>query len=141
MTSINYIEEDICWYESRENNYRFYEKELTLKEMFVMKKDNKKLLEEVINDRLKKSLVDNPDIASAAFEDAMQAIDRQNELDKDKKDRMVKVVEIGMAVVAAPLIEAACKKGFARMICEFEEDHIFTTMAGKSLSALFKFRK
>ena len=109
--------------------------------MFVMKKDNKKLLEEVINDRLTKSLGENPDEASAAFEEAMQAIDRQNELDKDKKDRAVKVVEIGMAVVAAPLIEAACKKGFARMICEFEEDHIFTTMAGKSLSALFKFRK
>lgn len=141
MILINYIEEDIYYYESRENNYCFYEKELTLKEMFVMKKDNKKLLEEVINDRLTKSLGDNPDEASAAFEEAMQAIDRQNELDKDKKDRMVKVVEIGMAVVAAPLIEAACKKGFARMICEFEEDHIFTTMAGKSLSSLFKFRK
>lgn len=141
MTSISYIEEDICYYESRENNYCFYEKELTLKEMFVMKKDNKKLLEEVINDRLTKSLGENPEEATAAFEEAMQAIDRQNELDKDKKDRMVKVVEIGMAVVAAPLIEAACKKGFARMICEFEEDHIFTTMAGKSLSALFKFRK
>lgn len=141
MILINYIEEDIYYYESRENNYCFYEKELTLKEMFVMKKDNKKLLEEVINDRLTKSLGNNPDEASAAFEEAMQAIDRQNELDKDKKDRMVKVVEIGMAVVAAPLIEAACKKGFARMICEFEEDHIFTTMAGKSLSALFKFRK
>ena len=141
MTSINYIEEDIYQYESRENNYCFYEKELTLKEMFVMKKDNKKLLEEVINDRLTKSLGDNPDEASAAFEEAMQAIDRQNELDKDKKDRMVKVVEIGMAVVAAPLIEAACKKGFARMICEFEKDYNFTTMAGKSLSSLFKFRK
>lgn len=141
MTLISYIEEDIYYYESRENNHRFYEKELTLKEMFVMKKDNKKLLEDVINDRLTKSLGDDPDEASAAFEEAMQAIDRQNELDKDKKDRVVKVVEIGMAVVAAPLIEAACKKGFARMICEFEEDHIFTTMAGKSLSALFKFRK
>lgn len=141
MILINYIEEDIYYYESRENNYCFYEKELTLKEMFVMNKDNKKLLAEVINDRLTKSLGENPEEATVAFEEAMQAIDRQNELDKDKKDRMVKVVEIGMAVVAAPLIEAACKKGFARMICEFEEDHIFTTMAGKSLSALFKFRK
>ena len=141
MILINYIEEDIYYYESRENNYCFYEKELTLKEMFVMNKDNKKLLAEVISDRLTKSLGENPDEATAAFEEAMQAIDRQNELDKDKKDRVVKVVEIGMAVVAAPLIEAACKKGFARMICEFEEDHIFTTMAGKSLSALFKFRK
>lgn len=106
-----------------------------------MKKDNKKLLDEVINDRLTKSLGDNPDEASAAFEEAMQAIDRQNTLDKDNKDRLVKVVEIGVTVVAAPLIEAACKKGFARMICQFEEEHVFSTMAGKSLSALFKFRK
>ena len=106
-----------------------------------MKKDNKKLLDEVINDRLTKSLGDNSDEASAAFEEAMQAIDRQNTLDKDKKDRLVKVVEIGVTVVAAPLIEAACKKGFARMICQFEEEHVFSTMAGKSLSALFKFRK
>ena len=106
-----------------------------------MKKENKKLLEEVINNRLTKSLEDNPDEAKAAFEEAMQAIDRQNEMDKDKRDKVIKVLEIGTAVVAAPLIEAACKKGFARMICEFEKDYNFTTMAGKSLSALFKFRK
>ena len=106
-----------------------------------MKKENKKLLEEVINNRLTKSLEDNPDEARAAFEEAMQAIDRQNEMDKDKRDKAIKVLEIGTAIVAAPLIEAACKKGFARMICEFEKDYNFTTMAGKSLSALFKFRK
>ncbi len=106
-----------------------------------MNKENKKLLAKVINDRLTKSLGDNPDEASAAFGEAMEAIDRQNTLDKDKKDRIVKVVEIGVTVVAAPLIEAACKKGFAHMICEFEKDYNFTTMAGKSLSALFKFRK
>lgn len=120
-----------------------------------MNEDNKKLLEEVINDRLKKSLGENPGEASAAFEEAMKAIDRQNELDKTKndldgiknerdsknRDRLVKVVEIGAVVVAAPLIEAACKKGFAYMICEFEKDYSFTTMAGKSLSSLFKFKK
>ena len=106
-----------------------------------MNKENKKLLAEVINDRLKKSLEENPDEAKAAFEEAMQAIDRQNEIDKDKRDKIVKVLEIGTAVVAAPLIEAACKKGFAHMICEFEKDYNFTTMAGKSLSSLFKFRK
>ena len=106
-----------------------------------MKKENKKLLEEVINNRLTKSLEDNPDEARAAFEEAMQAIDRQNEMDKDKRDKVIRVLEIGTAVVAAPLIEAACKKGFARMICEFEKDYNFTTMAGKSLSSLFKFRK
>ena len=105
-----------------------------------MKKENKKLLEEVIKDRLTKSLGDS-DEASEAFREAMEAIDRQNTLDKDSKDRMVKFVEIGTAVVLAPLIEAGCKKAFAHMICEFEKNDSFTTMAGKSLSGLFKFRK
>jgi hypothetical protein len=128
---------------------------IDLKGEVNMNEDNKKLLEEVINDRLKKSLGENPDEAAAAFEEAMKAIDRQNELDKTKndldgiknerdsknRDRLVKVVEIGAVVVAAPLIEAACKKGFAYMICEFEKDYSFTTMAGKSLSSLFKFKK
>ena len=109
--------------------------------MFVMNKDNKKLLEEVIKDRLTKAKSDNADEAKAAFEDAMQAIDRQTTLDKDKKDRIVKCVEIGTAVVLAPIIEATCKKAFAQVICDFERDNIFTSMAGKSLSGLFKFRK
>ena len=106
-----------------------------------MKKENKKLLDEVIKDRLTKSLGNNPDEASEAFKEAMEAIDRQNTLDKDNKDRMVKFVEIGTAVVLAPLIETGCKKAFAHMICEFEKNDSFTTMAGKSLSGLFKFKK
>ena len=105
-----------------------------------MKKENKKLLEDVIKDRLTKSLGDS-DEASEAFKEAMEAIDRQNTLDKDSKDRIVKFVEIGTAVVLAPLIEVGCKKAFAHMICEFERNDSFTTMAGKSLSGLFKFRK
>lgn len=106
-----------------------------------MKKENKKLLEEVIKDRLTKSLGNDPDEASEALKEAMEAIDRQTVLDKDDKDRIVKFVEIGTAVVLAPLIEAGCKKAFAHMICEFERNDSFTTMAGKSLSGLFKFRK
>jgi uncharacterized protein YpuA (DUF1002 family) len=109
--------------------------------MLVMKKENKKLLEEVIKDRLTKSLGSDPDEASEALKEAMEAIDRQTVLDKDDKDRIVKFVEIGTAVVLAPLIEAGCKKAFAHMICEFERNDSFTTMAGKSLSGLFKFRK
>ena len=106
-----------------------------------MKKENKKLLEEVIKDRLTKSLGSDPDEASEALKEAMEAIDRQTVLDKDDKDRIVKFVEIGTAVVLAPLIETACKQAFAHMICEFERNDSFTTMAGKSLSGLFKFRK
>lgn len=114
---------------------------INLKGEIIMNKENKKLLEEVIKDRLEKSLESDPDEAKTSFEEAMQAIDRQNTLDKDKKDRLVKMLEIGTAVLVAPLIEVACKKGFAHMICEFEKDYNFTTMAGKSLSSLFKFKK
>lgn len=61
---------------------------------------------------------------------------------KDKnKDLIMKAVEIGAAVIAAPLIEAGCKKAFAQMICEFEKDYNFTTLAGKGLSGLFRFKK
>lgn len=106
-----------------------------------MKKDNKALLEEVIQDRLNKSLKAEGEEATAAFNEAMEAIDRQSTLDKETKDIIVKCVEIGAAVILTPLIEAGCKKAFARMLCEFEKDYNFTTMAGKSLSGLFKFRK
>lgn len=106
-----------------------------------MKKENKALLQEVINDRLNKALSENGEESKAAFDEAMEAIDRQQTLDKDTKDRIVKVVEIGAAVLLAPLVEAGCKKAFAHMLCEFEKDYSFTTMAGRSLSGLFKFKK
>lgn len=105
-----------------------------------MKKENKTLLEEVIKDRLERSLDENEKVREEAFKEAMDAIDRQNELDKNNKDRIVKVVEIGAAIIAVPLIEAGCKKAFAKMICEFEKDYTFTTSAGKALGNLFRFK-
>lgn len=63
------------------------------------------------------------------------------EAKKAKKETIIKMVELGATVIAAPLIETGCKKAFAYMLCEFEKDYSFTTMAGKSLSGLFKFRK
>ena len=47
-------------------------KNYILKEMLVMKKENKKLLEEVIKDRLTKSLGNDPDEASEALKEAME---------------------------------------------------------------------
>lgn len=105
-----------------------------------MKKENKALLDEVIKDRLEKSLDEDAENREEAFREAMDAIDRQNELDKNNKDRIVKIVEIGAAIVAVPLIEAGCKKAFAKMICEFEKDYTFTTSAGKTLANLFRFK-
>ena len=107
-----------------------------------MGKKNKALLEEVINDRLNKALENgDEEQANAVFEEAMQAIDRQIELDKNNKDTLVKFVEIGAAVLLAPLVEAGCKKAFAKIICEFEKDYTFTTSAGRALSGLFRFKK
>lgn len=105
-----------------------------------MKKENKALLDEVIKDRLEKSLDEDAENREEAFREAMDAIDRQNELDKNNKDRIVKIVEIGAAIVAVPLIDAGCKKAFAKLICEFEKDYTFTTSAGKTLANLFRFK-
>lgn len=104
-----------------------------------MKKNNRELLEQVIEDRLNKCL-ENTDDNDISFEEAMQAIEKQTELDKIKKEKIVKFVEIGALVVAAPLIEAGCKKAFAKMICTFEQDYTFTTTAGRALSSLFRFK-
>lgn len=69
--------------------------------------------------------------------------DAKMKLEKDQaaKDRLIKCGEIALAVIVTPMIEAGCKKAFAKMICDFEKDYNFTTMAGKSLSTIFKFRK
>ena len=56
-----------------------------------MNKENKKLLAEVINDRLTKSLGDNPEESSAAFEEAMQAIDDKMKWIKIKKKKSLKL--------------------------------------------------
>ena len=103
----------------------------------MMKKDNKELLNKVIEDRLTKSLEANEG-NDVAFNEAMEAIDRQIQLDNSNRDKMVKFVEIGAAVLLTPLIDAQCRKAFAKMICSFEKDYTFTTTAGKSLSKLFK---
>lgn len=104
-----------------------------------MRDVNKQLLETVIKDRLEKSLVDS-DNSAEYFEQAMEAIDRSVELEKQKKEKLIKALEIGALVIAAPLIEAGCRKVFAEMICNFEKDYTFTTSAGRSLTSLFRFK-
>ena len=116
----------------RKNNNAYYENKD--KGDGFMNKDNKVLLEKVINDRLNKALEDNDD-SSTNFDEAMAAIDRQKDLDSDK---IIKLVKIGAAVIVTPIIEAKCRKVFAEMICSFEKDYTFTTTAGKALSKLFR---
>ena len=63
------------------------------------------------------------------------------EAKKARNEMLIKGIEIAAAVIVAPLIDTRCKTAFAHMLCEFEKDYNFTTMAGRSLSGLFKFRK
>lgn len=60
------------------------------------------------------------------------------ERDKNNSQTALRVLEIAAAVVVAPIVEHKFRKGFAKMICEFEKDYNFTTTAGRSLSKLFK---
>lgn len=91
----------------RKNNNAYYENKD--KGDGFMNKDNKVLLEKVINDRLNKALENNDD-SSTNFDEAMAAIDRQKDLDSDKRDKIIKLVEIGAAVIVTPIIEAKCRK-------------------------------
>lgn len=122
-----------------------------------MNKKNKKLLEDLIEQRLKEAMKADEN-SEAAFEEAMKAIDRQTEIDKmklealnnrdkaevDKNkgrvDSAIKCLEIGVTLIATPLITAKINKSFAYMLCEFEKDYNFTTTAGKSLSKIFKLK-
>ena len=123
-----------------------------------MNKKNKQLLEEVIQRRLELALKEKGEISEAAFEEAMQAIDRQMEIDKiklealnnqdkmqvdknrDRRDSVIKCLEIGATFIVTPLLTAKVNKSFAHMLCEFEKDYNFTTTAGKSLSKIFKLK-
>ena len=63
------------------------------------------------------------------------------EAKKARNEMLIKGIEIAAAVLVTPLIDMRCKTTFAHMLCEFEKDYNFTTMAGRSLSGLFKFKK
>lgn len=67
----------------------------------------------------------------------------QNELKaKDSKRNVImKSVEIASIVILTPVVEYVTKKGFAKLLCNFEKDYTFTTTAGRSLSSLFRFKK
>lgn len=126
-----------------------------------MEDQNKKLLNEVIEDRLTKVKESNigDEESKQAFKEAMDAMSKQIEFDKietsekqsrrednfkkdeARKERIADICKFGAGLVAAPLLEFAFKKAFAKMLCEFEKDYTFSTTAGRSLSSLFRFKK
>ena len=140
---------------------------------------NRELLEGVIEDRLRRAQLSDPEneVDKQVFKEAMDALSKQIELDKidasheeqlaklkienerlkaeceknlrdeatkkseAKKDRWVQIGTFGAGLLIAPAIEYGFKKGFAKLICEFEKDYTFTTSAGRGLSSLFRFKK
>ena len=123
-----------------------------------MNKKNKKLLEDLIQERLQRAMDAEDENSNVAFEEAMQAIDRQMEIDKiklealnnqdkmqvdknrDRRDSVIKCLEIGATFIVTPILTAKVNKSFAHMLCEFEKDYNFTATAGKSLSKIFKLK-
>lgn len=122
---------------------------------------NKELLDEVIKDRLETTLNSDADTekAKSAFREAMEAVDRQTELTKldaaqeelSKKQKQakietalnvgVKVLEIGVLLIAVPVMNYCFNMRYAKELCHFEKDYTFSTQAGKATSKFFKFGK
>ena len=126
-----------------------------------MNNENKELLDKVIKDRLEKALDSNtdPEKSRAAFEQAMKAVDRWNELEKTKTSHdeqvekqktstkeakvstIIRCVEIAGTILLVPIVTTVWNRVYAKDLCNFEKDYTFTTSAGKSLSRLFRFGK
>jgi hypothetical protein len=117
------------------------------KEELVM---NKEQLDKVIDDRLESVLVyeEGSDEAKHAFKEAMKAIELRNEMEKiedtkksEKKNTVLKIVEIVAVPVGLFVLDAAFKTYYMKKVCNFEKDYTFTTTPGRGLSGLFQFRK
>lgn len=120
---------------------------------------NKKLLDEVIENRLKtaKHSTADADGNDAAFRQAMEAIDRQIEIDKidasseeqsKKQEHSKKETEINMwiqigglvaSMVVVPTMQYFYNMKYAKKLCHFEKDYTFTTTPGKATSKFFNF--
>lgn len=125
-----------------------------------MNDENKKLLDEVIKNRLEtaKQSTADADVNNVAFRQAMEAIDRQIEIDKikvsseeqsKKQEHSKKETEINMwiqigglvaSMVVVPAMNHFYNMRYAKTLCHFEKDYTFTTTPGKATSKFFNFR-
>ena len=119
-----------------------------------MDEKNMELLSKVTESRLKKALVStgNDEADKIAFKEAMDAVDREFELEKfrreaeakkaeARKERTVRFIVLGTEVLLIPLVTVICNTHYAKMLCEFEKTDTFTTTAGRRLSDLFRIKK
>lgn len=125
-----------------------------------MNDENKKLLDAVIKNRLETALQSTADAEgnNAAFRQAMEAIDRRNEVSKieasseelsNKKEHSKKETDINMwiqigglvaSVVVVPAMNHFYNMRYAKTLCHFEKDYTFTTTPGKATSKFFNFK-
>lgn len=122
-----------------------------------MNKETKDLLSEVTQHRLEHAITmgAGTEEGKIALEDAMKAVDREIKLEEleaareeqelearsKRKEFWIRVAEVGGALLLAPVIDYACKKSFAKLVCAFEDENYFRKTPGKSLSGLFRFKK
>ena len=109
------------------------EKEISKQNFEISREEKRQSFESVRDDKNIKCEMDK------------KAIDKEIELAKiksqqnsNRSEKAIKLIEIGATLVVAPLIGLKCNTLFAKTICEFEKDYMFTTTAGKTLSKLFK---
>ena len=124
-----------------------------------MNVENKKLLDEVIKDRLEEALNTIPDDENnTAFKQAMEAVDRQLKLSElevaredqshkqemakqaAKRDVIFKIGEILVIPLALAGVQYMCNMRYAKVLCNFEKDYTFTTSAGRATQKFFNFR-
>lgn len=114
-----------------------------------MTDNNKKLLDEVITKRLEEAKASEAgtEKGDVAFKQAMDAIDRRNEVDNQSASKknawighVIRGVEVLAAILVVPAVQHCYNMKYAKTLCNFEKDYTFTTTAGKATKSFFNFK-
>lgn len=127
-----------------------------------MNDENRELLSKVIQSRLETALDSNaePEEAKLAYKEAIDAIDRQIEMEKAETSKSEQIqkeenrkkeakwnnifrwVEIGCVTLVTPIIAAIIDNRFADKVMRFEKSDSFTSTPGKTrISSIFRSRR
>lgn len=82
----------------------------------------------------------NEEIDRQELEKERQLREEEMKRKESRKDRWAKAAEVGLMVVAAPVVGYLCNKSLAKFLCEAEQFENFTSTAGRSLGKMFKFK-
>lgn len=114
-----------------------------------MNDKNKKLLDEVITKRLEEArdCEANTEEGTAALKQALDAIDRRNEMENQSASKKnawvgyaIKGLELVAAILVVPTVQHCFNMKYAKTLCNFEKDYTFTTTAGKATKSFFNFK-